>query len=358
MAGDPAFERLVAKTIYDLYADAHTRTAHLLARHIARRGPADPNVWAARKHAQISDIRRQLATLIAQLDRHAPTIVDDTLRQAGGQADEDAALELALDADGPFTLPRRPAPAVEQLARQTLGALKTAHVQILRTTVDVYRDVISETLARTLTGVDTRLGAAQAALDRWAMRGIAGFVDGAGRRWELETYAEMAVRTGTQRAYAEAKVDRFRGAGRSLVVVSDSPEECPLCRPWEGKVLSIDGRHVGTTVDGEQVVGTLSDATAAGLFHPNCTHTVGLFVPGLSRPRAAAAPAAYSARQRQREIERHIRRWKRRQAVALSPQAEAQARAKVRGWQAEMRTHLDRTGLFRWSEREQIGRAR
>jgi hypothetical protein len=156
-------------------------------------------------------------------------------------------------------------------------------------------------------------------------------------------------------------------AGVELVVVSDAPRECPLCRPWEGKVLTIGGPAGARTVEAEhavddgrmvpvRVAGSLDEARAAGLQHPNCRHSVSMYSPGLTRiEQATSDPAGYDAGQRQREIERTIRKWKRREVAAITPEAQRVARAKVRQWQGAMRQHLaDHPDLRRLPHREQL----
>jgi hypothetical protein len=146
-----------------------------------------------------------------------------------------------------------------------------------------------------------------------------------------------------------------------LVIVSDAPQECPLCRPWEGEVLSLSGATVGT-IDGSggvRVAGTLPEATAAGLFHPGCRHSLGAYQPGITKPmHDTADPAGDAARQKLRYLERQVRSWKRAQAVALDPAAERKAGAQVRAYQAKIREHVATTSAKRIPAREQVGRAR
>src|SRR5690606_31642181 len=99
--------------------------------------------------------------------------------------------------------------------------------------------------------------------------------------------------------------------GYDLVYVNDSPEECPICRLWEGKVLSITGRTPGYP--------TVDQARADGLWHPNCTHGTSPYIPGLTRlPTNTENPRGYEEKRRQRAIERQIRKWKRREAAAIT----------------------------------------
>lgn len=229
---------------------------------------------------------------------------------------------------------------------------------MLRAALDAYQAVIAQASATVLAGANTRRDAAQLALDRLASRGISGFTDTAGRRWNLASYVEMAVRTGTGRAAVQGHVDHLTANGVSLVVVSDAPRECPLCRPWERQVLTLTGEVPANLR--VKVAGSLDEARAAGFQHPNCRHSIGAYLPGVTvKGRARHESRGYEAGQQQRSIERHIREWKRREAVAITPAAKAQASAKVRQWQATMRDHLAANPeLKRQSAREQIDRAR
>jgi hypothetical protein len=176
-------------------------------------------------------------------------------------------------------------------------------------------------------------------------------MDTAGRRWDITSYAEMAVRSATGQAAVQGHINRLTDNGYDLVIVSDSPEECELCRPWEGQVLSVSGQTPGYP--------TVADATAAGLFHPCCTHTLGAYIPGLTRPmQGTENPQGYEERQQQRYNERMIRRWKRREAVAITDKDKALSTAKVREWQARQREFIEATGRKRLYYREQIKRAR
>jgi hypothetical protein len=104
---------------------------------------------------------------------------------------------------------------------------------------------------------------------------------------------------------------------------------------------------------------SVAAARSAGLFHANCRHILNAWVPGLSRQMGQTAdPEGDANRQELRRLERGVRRWKQREAVALDDRAARGARVKVAEWQARIREHIDETGLLRQSAREQIERAR
>jgi hypothetical protein len=175
----------------------------------------------------------------------------------------------------------------------------------------------------------------------------------------------MATRSTTAQAAVTGHLDRLEQGGIPLVIVSNSSRECERCRPWEGKVLSrgpvsallpnaVTGRMERVRVDG-----TVQEATSAGLFHPNCTHNLSAYIPGATRRGDADSnPKGYAERQRLRAMERTVREWKRREAVAVTPEAKRKARAKVREWQGAIADHTKATGLPRKRNREGLTAAR
>ena len=94
------------------------------------------------------------------------------------------------------------------------------------------------------------------------------FVDKRGRVWDTDTYINMNVRTNAMNVYNDALVENIgKATGSDLVMVSRGGDpDCRLCFPWEGRILSITGKTKGFP--------TYDDAKAAGLFHPNCVHTL------------------------------------------------------------------------------------
>jgi hypothetical protein len=259
---------------------------------------------------------------------------------------------------------------VDRLAAALIDDTRPVYVRMLRQSMDVYRTVVAQAAAAPALGAQTRRQAAQTAFDRFADRGVTGFVDKAGRSWDMRSYVEMASRSVLGRAAVEAHTDRLGAAGVDLVLVSQAPEECPLCRPWERKILARTGapgkREITVehaTEDGEmvtvEVAGSLPEARAAGLFHCNCRHNTSAYLPGVSKiPEPQESRGTYEQSQQQRYLERQVRRWKRRAAAGLDDDAKKKANASVRAYQKRIRELTAETGLPRKSRREQLTTAR
>lgn len=331
------------------YADAELRIIEYLADRLYQDLGAPE--WAVTRLAELETARRHIDVVLGRTEHGIARLVDSILNMAHDAGQGRAVTDLEA-AGLPATLPPATANAVAVIAADTMAYLYRMRPVALRAVTDAYQHVVAEASAGTVLSAQTRADAAQTALTRFARHGITGFTDRAGRRWRLDSYAEMAVRTGIMAAMTVGHVNTLAAVGHHLVLVAGHGYSCPLCSPWEGKVLSTDGLPAGTywmlsAVTDEQVqvrvAGTLDQAREAGLLHPNCAHALGLYLPGTSpsiRPGRPTPEGGYEATQRQRVIEREIRRWKRRLAAALTEEVAHAARVRIRRWQQERRQLL------------------
>ncbi|MFG2059673.1 phage minor capsid protein [Micromonospora sp. NPDC048930] len=365
----------IARSTVDLYRTAEQAILREVTRKLA--AGMDAPDWAVTRLGALSTLRRTVERILAVVEADGADQIREALARAyrSGQAAATTGLPAQL-------LPRDPdavraagivaqevtrAGVIENLAAALVQDVGERHSNVLRHVLDVYRTVVQQATAVSVAGGMTRRQASQFAYQRFIDQGVSSFTDSRGRVWRLSSYVEMAVRTVTQRAAVQGQTDRLQTLGLDLVIVSNSPRECPKCRPWEGKVLSTSGRQRGrveldsmvgsgtVTVD---IAGTVDEARADGLQHPNCTHSLRAYLPGATKRPAGqlANPKGYEAKDRQRAIERQIRRWKEREAGALDDSAKATAAAKVRQWQATMRDHLAANPeLKRLPYREAIG---
>ncbi|MFJ7902382.1 phage minor capsid protein [Streptomyces sp. NPDC096198] len=356
--------------VRDLYDDAEQRLLGIVARQLA--DGFDAPGWAVSKLRDVQPLRRAAQGVVDALGSATRLEVFDVVAEAYDVGARAGIAELGAlhDTDARRIAETTPnTRAVDRLAAETVDLVAQTHRGILRGVEDGYRQVVAEVTGTPLLGIDTRRQATQRAMERFADRGLRTFVDKGGRAWQMTSYAEMATRTAVGRAAVEAHGDRLRAAGIDLVIVSNAPHECPLCAPFEGKVLSLDGPGGARTVevehataDGEtvrvHVFGSVDEARQRGFQHPNCRHSLSAYLPGVTRAPVEQSedPAGYEASQRQRAIERRIRQWKKRSAASPTPEGRRAAEARVRQWQGKMREHLAaHPELIRRREREQLG---
>ena len=326
-----------AEALLALYAEAEEKLVSIIAKAVGKVGK-DPPQWAAQKLAEVRELQREIQTALDHLSERS---LEERIKLMWAAHDEGAdglLRELGI------------ADKVQSAASQASVVLiddqnlrfSELHRTILRDSVDAYRDIIAESIPMATMGVETTQQAVTRALNAFADRGITAFVDKAGRRWGMAEYAEMATRTGMMRASLAGYTQEALAHDEDLVIISEHMDECPLCAPWERRVLSLTGAQLSHP----DCTGTIGDAEAAGLFHPNCGHSMTVYVPGLtivesSKPagpyEGSSDQLGYKNRQTQRQYERTVRRWKRRQAAALTPEEERYARAHVVKWQRKIR---------------------
>lgn len=350
-------ETLVAK-VADLYRDAEAQLLRRMAESIAR--GIDSPQWAEQQLLNIRRYRAEAEKVLATLQRQAATAGHDAvyLAAARGQAGALAELGRKLTPEEITAVPVD-THAVLRVAQELTGTLSGAGSPILRVVDDAYRQVVAKATPSATLGAITRREAAQQALDEFAQRGVTSYVGRTGRQWRIESYVEAVTRSATMNAAVQGHVDRIGASDVPLAVVSDVPQECEKCRPWEGKTLALRNDHIDYIVDGKRprIAGTLAEARSAGLFHPGCRHSLSQWRPNLRSFGETADPEGDKARQRLRALERQVRAAKREELVALDEQAAKAARAKAAAAQAKIREHVATTSAKRQRQREQIGSA-
>lgn len=326
MPVSPEFAANLAKELLALYSDAEETLLIKVARRLA--AGIDQPGWADRKLLEIQSLRAEVEDVISALQAGSADAVDRALRIGYNRGIALAGNDMlaAGAANGVAFTARVNERAVNALINATNQQLDMTGLRIRRWAIDVYSDVIHQAVGQVVVGVETRQEAARRAMGSFAKRGVTGFIDKAGRAWDLASYAEMSIRTSTGQAMVQGHVDKLVENGLDLVMVSNAPEECRICRPWEGQVLSLTGVQLGQQ-SGSSLLGsgtvtikvknTLAEATAAGLFHPNCRHSTSLYQIGVTTPIVNTAdPQGDVLRQRQRLLERNVRSVRKQLAVA------------------------------------------
>ena len=160
--------------------------------------------------------------------------------------------------------------AAQVLAENAYQRLEDVVQVIGRQVNDIYRELALENVRGTVVGYDTWKQTARRFREQLAERGVTGFKDRSGRMWNMRTYCEMHARTVCMEAHLQGTANRLVEQGHDLIKVSTHRGACPLCEPWQGKILSITGKTKGYP--------TLEEAKAAKLFHPRCRHAYGLHI--------------------------------------------------------------------------------
>lgn len=322
--------------------------------------------WQQQKLAATGEVRRWIANTVRRAaGKNGPAArraVEAAFERGAGEAQRELAGRRSTSSV------QRDLPggqAINRLAHALTGQLQGAELAITRSAADAYQRVVAAPSGLVLGGALTRRQAAERAWNDLLDQGFTGFTDRAGRKWTAAGYVEMATRTATAQAAVQGHLDRAAELGIDLVIVSNAAQECRLCRPWEGKVLTRSGPDGARTIEAESeltgdpvrvaVAGGVAEAIRAGLMHPNCRHSLSAYLPGLTKPITDTAdPEGDKARQKLRYLEREQRRWRLREAGALDDKARAEAKAKIKARQAQIKTHVQEHDLTRRADREQL----
>ncbi|GIO34356.1 MULTISPECIES: phage minor capsid protein [Paenibacillus] len=253
---------------------------------------------------------------------------------------------------------------LKALQESVKGDMKKGGEAVLRKMDDVYRQVIFKAEAHMASGALTLDQAIDKATKDFLERGLDVITFSNGRRITIPAYAEMALRTASQRATFLGEGKKRDEWGIYTVVMSTHANCSNLCLPFQGTVMIDD---VYTSISKEQAqqlaketsYTLLSEAMREGAFHPNCRHTLATYFPGITQLPAPVneetAKVNYRAEQQQRYMERMIRRYKRLEVGSIDEANQAKYGAKVLEWQEKLKAHLaENTQLRRDRRRERI----
>lgn len=331
MAINAEINKILADRIFAIYSHSESVILQRVASRI-KRGITETG-WTEIKAGSVTKFRQEIESLVNDTTKLTKAQVAKSIVEAYHKGVKSAEADYGLP--GTLLSDLHIPSSIQRLVLEMDNIITGTSFQILRSTMDTYRQIQATVAGGLLTGVETRKQIAQRMLNHLADNGIKSFIDKSGRKWEMAAYAEMATRTVAGRAALQGHVDRQTEAKRDLIIVSDHMGTCPVCAPWQGKVLSISGQTPGYT--------TLGEAKAAGLFHPNCVHTLTGYIPGLTETEVKWPynPKQYEYEQQQRANERAIRKWKRREAVAITPQQQLLAKSKIKDYQGKQRELLE-----------------
>src|SRR5690606_26147574 len=188
-----------------------------------------------------------------------------------------------------------------------------ANAAVLRRMDDVYRQTIFRAQVHYNTGTVGLEQAIDMATKDFLDKGIDAITYSDGKKVNIASYAEMALRTANHRAYLMAEGKKRQEMGLYLVVVSAHATACEHCIPWQGLIIIDDVYGGGSKEVGDYPL--LSEAMEGGLMHPQCRHNLSTYFPGITTlpkvPDMEGVEENYKREQQQRHIERQIRRYKR-----------------------------------------------
>lgn len=212
-------------------------------------------------------------------------------------------------------------------------------------------------------GVETRTQAVRRAIRTISAEGLTCFIDRGGHQWSTEAYVNMVVRTTVHNTAIQSVRSRMQDYGTDVFQISSHAGARPLCYPYQGWFCSWSNTSGDIELGDGRVVRyrPLSDTSygqPAGIFGINCGHYPIPIIAGLTIPHGEdniqppeENAKAYAESQEQRALERKIRDAKR--TIEMGDDS-AEAKAKLKQAQSNMRQFIKDTGRTRRYDRESL----
>lgn len=332
------------------------------------------SAWQAEKLNNIDNFRKENAQIA---DKYVD-VIDDETRQLmtdqfheGEQVAEQSVIEVSEKGVNVPDVPAQPQPPeaptaipddhffgvnkpkMDKLMEDVTTLEKTALTAAVRNMDDVYRTTLNKVQLMMGTGSITLNEAIDLATRDFLDKGINCIVYADGRRVNIADYVRMALRTTSTRATLQGAAKRFAELGYDTVLISQYGGCSETCEPYQGKVYIDD---VFTIWNGEKSGDfgksnycdkwfmLLSVAIRGGLFHPNCRHTMGQYIDGLTKiPQPIPAEKIQEQRaleEKQRAMERKIRALKRKVEGTQDEKKVKEYKRKLREEQGKLREFI------------------
>lgn len=312
--------------------------------------------WQAEKLQNIEQFRRENQAIVSEytdvIDAETRVLMAEQFAEGAAEVNQEAKEALGIS-----SIPENHFFGVndhrlEKLMQDMHDAEKKAQTAALRMMDDVYRRTISQAATAMASGATTLPQAIDMAVQDFLKAGINCIEYSNGARVNIADYVQMALRTAATRSYLQGEAKRRAELGIDTILVSQYGACSKTCLPWQGRVYIDDvwGDFTGQMKGGKglSVNGNwyplLSVAVKAGLFHPNCRHTVSTWFEGISKlpnPMDTAKIGEVSAlEQQQRALEKKIREYKRMAAGLQEADSIKEYKKKVRETQKELREFI------------------
>jgi len=243
---------------------------------------------------------------------------------------------------------------INALIRATKQDFKKAEYATLRLANDQYRKIIFNAHAYANTGAATYEQAVDMATKDFLSAGINSIEYRNGARVNISSYASMAIKTASKRAYLTGEGEKRQEWGISTVIVNKRGAACPRCLPFVGKVFIDDVWSGGKAGDGPYPL--LSSAIASGLYHPRCNDKHTTYFEGITtEPQAMTQDdidriaEEYKLEQKQKYNERMVRKYKMLEEGSLDPDNQKYYSQKCKEWQDKNDDLIPRYGNLRKS---------
>lgn len=338
--------------------------AKRLAKHNSLLTEDDIQSWQVQALSELEGLSQKNIQFMSSKSGKTIEEVRKALEKAGYNMIEDnekvlqrAAKEGLLNEAPPVAESAAIASILESYERQSQETLNLVNSTMLNQSEQAYLDIINRTTGEVLSGVSTPQQALRKTVGEWAETGTPALIDKAGKRWSSEAYISTVMRSTSNNVANDMQEARFDEYGNDLVEISSHSGARPKCAPYQGRIFSRSGNHPRYPALNDTSIGEPD-----GLFGINCGHVKYAYIEGISKQRykprdPEVNDKAYERSQKQRYLERQIKKAKREKAMLEElgdTEGIERAQRKILNRQDNMRQFIKSTNRTRRREREQI----
>lgn len=308
------------------------------------------------------DIEKMLASATGKSLTEIRRIIQEACIQSLGY--DDMVYNQAGNLDQPFNLSQPVSNAINSALQKTNNTFRNITGTTATAALNQFSAALDNAWMQVVSGGFSHTDAVYKTVKKLSEQGLY-HVGYKGRKESLDVAVRRAVLTGVNQTVASARLARAMELGCELVETTAHSGARPTHEVWQGKVFSLYGD--GDYPDFYKATGY---GTGPGLCGWNCRHSFHPYYEGMSRAYSEEDLAAmseksikyngemlteYEASQKQRYIERQIRRWKREyKALDAAGLDASDAAKKLRDWHAVERRFIDETGLKKAVDRTRV----
>lgn len=246
------------------------------------------------------------------------------------------------------------------LEKQSKDVTNMVNSNMLTFSEQAYIDIITKASTDVLTGNATLYQSLIKVAGEWAESGIPAIVDKAGKPWSTEAYISMVLRATQKNVVNEMQEGRMDDYEIDLVEFSSHAGSRPSHVEFQGKVYSRSGKSKKYPARSTTTYGIGADGMVTGI---GCGHQEYPYIEGISTKtyepyNKKESEEVYKESQKQRYLEREIRRAKKEKTMLEAMKANEEdlkeLDKRIRQKQANMREFIDQTGRTRRRQKEQI----
>lgn len=365
----PEYLQSVPEAMVELYAQAEADILTDMARRINGFDLFIPSAqYQLQRLEEMGAVRSGIVKRLSALTGKSRKELAAIMGEAGAEALK--ADEAVYRAAGLRASPLNASPAVQEVLKAGLKKTQGLFTNLTKTTANTATKQFERALDRAYmqigSGAIDAETAIRGAIKDLAKQGVEAVRYPSGHTDTLEVAVRRATITGVNQTCLQMQIARADELGVDLVETTAHAGARPSHAEWQGQIFSRSGKSLKYP----DFVSATGYGTGEGLGGWNCSHSFRPYVEGTPRTYSKELLEEYEAKgyeyngqkmteyealQAQRQIERHIRRWKRENmAMAAAGKDTAESAGKLRQWQAAEKDFLAQTGLKKQSARSAV----